>query len=325
MSSRRPHRGHSHGHRTSADRQTRAEQTLSTTQASLEDFHIGGADPVLLPYDESHSQLQPPTNRHAPDYVQTPSAQPALQDYHFDTTFDQLNLPGDDAFDPQSYNMSLSLNRAGYPHPGSELPPSRSMSGPPSHMLPSSILPSSTFEEEFDEAGREVARQRRRRIAHGRRDHKARMRRVMLPSVPEDSGSSQVHDLSGSINTFAGRSPYQSSTATMSGTASYPETLYPPTVGSHPGGPGYDHPRGGRSPPNQDPVIIEQPKKPQCWDHGCNGRTFSTFSNLLRHQREKSGSSTKSLCPRCGAEFTRKTARDGHMAHDKCKSNRRDA
>ena len=67
-----------------------------------------------------------------------------------------------------------------------------------------------------------------------------------------------------------------------------------------------------------DPVIIETPRKPQCFDHGCNGRTFSTFSNLLRHQREKAGSSYKSVCHRCGAEFTRKTARDGHIAHDKC-------
>ena len=85
-------------------------------------------------------------------------------------------------------------------------------------------------------------------------------------------------------------------------------------------------PRSNRGPssPSADPVILTEPKKPQCWDHGCNGRYFSTFSNLLRHQREKSGSSTKSVCNRCGAEFTRKTARDGHLAHDKCKGGRRD-
>ena len=65
--------------------------------------------------------------------------------------------------------------------------------------------------------------------------------------------------------------------------------------------------------------MPETPSKPQCWDHGCNSRQLSTFSNLLRHQREKSGSSTKSVCHRCGAEFTRKTARDGHLARDKCK------
>ena len=84
---------------------------------------------------------------------------------------------------------------------------------------------------------------------------------------------------------------------------------------------GYRHDRRGSGvPSNMEPVVIETPKKPQCWDHGCNGRQFSTFSNLLRHQREKSGTSSKSVCPRCGAEFTRKTARDGHLAHDKCKA-----
>lgn len=35
--------------------------------------------------------------------------------------------------------------------------------------------------------------------------------------------------------------------------------------------------------------VLNQRPKPQCWEHGCNGRQFSTFSNLLRHQREKSG------------------------------------
>ena len=77
------------------------------------------------------------------------------------------------------------------------------------------------------------------------------------------------------------------------------------------------------SPAASDQVrILGSRPKPQCWDHGCNGRQFSTFSNLLRHQREKSGTSTKSYCPRCGAEFTRTTARNGHMAHEKCKSRR---
>jgi hypothetical protein len=72
--------------------------------------------------------------------------------------------------------------------------------------------------------------------------------------------------------------------------------------------------------------VSNQRPKPQCWEHGCNGRQFSTFSNLLRHQREKSGTASKSYCPRCGAEFTRTTARNGHLAHDKCtKTTRRDS
>ena len=65
-------------------------------------------------------------------------------------------------------------------------------------------------------------------------------------------------------------------------------------------------------------VLTSRPK-PQCFDHGCNGRQFSTFSNLLRHQREKSGSAMKAVCPHCGTEFTRTTARNGHMWGGKCK------
>jgi len=65
--------------------------------------------------------------------------------------------------------------------------------------------------------------------------------------------------------------------------------------------------------------TIDSQSKPQCWDHGCNGRQFSTFSNLLRHQREKSGIAMKALCPHCGIEFTRTTARNGHMYGGKCK------
>ncbi|KAL2356040.1 hypothetical protein BJ546DRAFT_587895 [Cryomyces antarcticus] len=69
--------------------------------------------------------------------------------------------------------------------------------------------------------------------------------------------------------------------------------------------------------------VIHSRPKPQCWEHDCNGRQFSTFSNLLRHQREKSGTAAKSYCPRCGAEFTRTTARNGHMAHEKCTRQRK--
>ncbi|OAA56602.1 hypothetical protein SPI_07609 [Niveomyces insectorum RCEF 264] len=68
--------------------------------------------------------------------------------------------------------------------------------------------------------------------------------------------------------------------------------------------------------------VVQGRPKPQCWEHGCNGRQFSTFSNLLRHQREKSGQAAKAVCPNCGAEFTRTTARNGHLQHDKCKQRR---
>ena len=65
--------------------------------------------------------------------------------------------------------------------------------------------------------------------------------------------------------------------------------------------------------------VISQKSRPQCFDHGCNGRQFSTFSNLLRHQREKS------VCPHCGTEFTRTTARNGHLWGGKCKGRTGDA
>lgn len=69
-----------------------------------------------------------------------------------------------------------------------------------------------------------------------------------------------------------------------------------------------------------EPIRVVTPRpKPQCWDHGCNGRQFSTFSNLLRHQREKAGTANKSVCPHCGLEFTRTTARNGHLTGGKCK------
>lgn len=59
--------------------------------------------------------------------------------------------------------------------------------------------------------------------------------------------------------------------------------------------------------------------KPVCWEHGCNGRPFSTTSNLMRHQREKSGLMAKVPCPHCGIEYTRRSARDLHISRGKCR------
>ncbi|TLD03389.1 uncharacterized protein PgNI_12344 [Pyricularia grisea] len=64
--------------------------------------------------------------------------------------------------------------------------------------------------------------------------------------------------------------------------------------------------------------MVNRPKL-QCWEHGCNGRSFSSFSNLLRHQRKKSGQATKVTCPNCGTEFTRAAARNLHQENGKCK------
>ncbi|CAK7214479.1 hypothetical protein SCUCBS95973_002160 [Sporothrix curviconia] len=103
----------------------------------------------------------------------------------------------------------------------------------------------------------------------------------------------------------------------------------PPHAHAHNGAPGH-HPYegivgsavGSPDPASSGVRVVQSRPKPQCWEHGCNGRQFSTFSNLLRHQREKSGQAAKAVCPNCGAEFTRTTARNGHLQHDKCKQRR---
>ena len=61
----------------------------------------------------------------------------------------------------------------------------------------------------------------------------------------------------------------------------------------------------------------------QCWEHGCNGRQFSTQSNLKRHKREKAGKTLKWYCFQCGADFTRLSARNTHVAKKSCTRIRR--
>ncbi|KAK3939619.1 hypothetical protein QBC46DRAFT_387423, partial [Diplogelasinospora grovesii] len=61
----------------------------------------------------------------------------------------------------------------------------------------------------------------------------------------------------------------------------------------------------------------------RCWDHGCNGRAFTTSSNLKRHQRERSSSRASHLCPLCGAHFSRTTARNEHIQNRSCTRIRR--
>lgn len=120
-------------------------------------------------------------------------------------------------------------------------------------------------------------------------------------------------------------SPLPSTMYPPASTAPYSTYEQPSTVGLAPNPPsiaGLSSSPGDRGGNGVMPKLITGRPKPQCWEHGCNGRQFSTFSNLLRHQREKSGTAAKSYCPRCGAEFTRTTARNGHMQHEKCKPRR---
>lgn len=137
---------------------------------------------------------------------------------------------------------------------------------------------------------------------------------ILAPRGPNDFTSNPAYTMPFSntggepgLQAFASR-PHSLSLSSATDPASQYRNQVSPTVGSTESG---DHVR-----------VVHSRPKPQCWEHGCNGRQFSTFSNLLRHQREKSGAAHKSSCPNCGAEFTRTTARNGHMAHDKCKARR---
>ena len=78
------------------------------------------------------------------------------------------------------------------------------------------------------------------------------------------------------------------------------------------------HTRSGSQAQHRHKMLPSQSKH-QCFEHGCNGRQFSTFSNLLRHQREKNGTTPKVMCAVCGTEFTRTTARNSHMLGGHCK------
>lgn len=74
---------------------------------------------------------------------------------------------------------------------------------------------------------------------------------------------------------------------------------------------------------NGDTSPVNTDANPQCWDHGCNGREFSSKSNFTRHKKEKEGEAAKVVCPLCGGMFTRNSARDTHLVKQSCNRIRR--
>lgn len=57
--------------------------------------------------------------------------------------------------------------------------------------------------------------------------------------------------------------------------------------------------------------------RPRCYEHGCNGRAFSSIENYRRHIREQLGLNS-ARCEICGALFSRKSNRDKHSAKGVC-------
>jgi hypothetical protein len=65
--------------------------------------------------------------------------------------------------------------------------------------------------------------------------------------------------------------------------------------------------------------ILTQKTTFQCWDHGCDGRKFSSLSNYRRHCRERIVTSEAMICcPYCGQRFTRTSGRDAHIERGRC-------
>ena len=73
------------------------------------------------------------------------------------------------------------------------------------------------------------------------------------------------------------------------------------------------------------PVSTLENEVPRCWEHDCNGREFSTWSNLARHRREKSKDHIRSRCPLCGISFSRKVVLVNHVRRRTCKRGRRES
>jgi hypothetical protein len=74
-----------------------------------------------------------------------------------------------------------------------------------------------------------------------------------------------------------------------------------------------------RPPLDHAQTTASNPSLPRCWEHGCNGRTFSCAENYRRHIRERSGGS-RATCPGCHHQFSRKSNLDAHIASGKCKA-----
>lgn len=79
---------------------------------------------------------------------------------------------------------------------------------------------------------------------------------------------------------------------------------------------------GATRPPQYESAKAKQ-MEIRCWEHGCEGRKFSSLGNYRRHLREKNGQAKVYPCPECGRVFTRSTARNYHKESGTCGQNPR--
>ena len=72
----------------------------------------------------------------------------------------------------------------------------------------------------------------------------------------------------------------------------------------------------GRSPPYSFPKAGSEARSRQfeCWDHGCNGRMFSSKSDLLLHESNMKATT----CPFCSMVFHAEDAYKGHLRYGPC-------
>ncbi|KAL4772858.1 hypothetical protein BDW60DRAFT_186043 [Aspergillus nidulans var. acristatus] len=81
-------------------------------------------------------------------------------------------------------------------------------------------------------------------------------------------------------------------------------------------------PGQGQEPSRRRTTFTDSNSNPdatiRCWDHGCEGRKFSSVGNYRRHLREKNGQAKMHPCPDCGRVFTRSTARNFHRQSGTC-------
>lgn len=66
-------------------------------------------------------------------------------------------------------------------------------------------------------------------------------------------------------------------------------------------------------------LSMQLPPEPICYEHGCNGRRFSSFENYRRHMREKQPDKAVT-CIFCNTTFTRRSNLMQHLSRMRCRA-----